>query len=170
MQPIIVLDVDGALSPVSPMNEPPDEADLIWGSVSQYAQARSPGSFGLYAARAVLDWLVTIHDKDDADIRWLTSWGTSAQTIVAPDFGLPHWDVIVANRYSTQQWWKFTAMQQLLYENPGRTVVWIDDDIATHHKAGYITQLIDQHPLTCIVPNRYRGISRDDLRVIEEVL
>jgi hypothetical protein len=126
--PIIALDVDGVLSPVTLRSTAPEAPHLVW-PLEEFVQAKSAGSFGIFAARPVLDFFKGIHNKR-AIVKWHTSWRENAQANLAPDFDLPAWDLFSGRSawLNSQGWWKFDDV--LTAVNNGERVIWIDDDIA----------------------------------------
>ncbi len=124
--PILLLDVDGVLNAVR--HDLPDG----W----------QRGRFNGY----VLSWNTTVvarlralHEAGQVELQWLTTWTELADLLLAEPLGLPrglrthHRDVLPTGFGGALRglsgWWKLAAAQAVVEAEPGRRIVWIDDDL-----------------------------------------
>lgn len=73
-------------------------------------------------------WIHELHAA--ADLRWLTMWGASARTDLAPALGLPDFPAIVEReerRYAEFDWKHCAVLSQIVNE-PGRPIFWCEDE------------------------------------------
>lgn len=69
-----------------------------------------------------------------ADIEWLTTWKRDTELLPA-QIGInvfPWHDEIHKGPPWGEAWWKFDVVKKIAAENPGRKVLWIDDDIPSN--------------------------------------
>lgn len=162
-KPIIALDVDGALSPVTTAGDELDPKLKAWDSYSQ----GSPKSFEAWIADGVLDFLKSVHEKGRAEIRWHTSWGSAVHWSLEPDFGLPHWERIP--EVSSTKWWKLAALEEVHQSNPETRIVWIDDDISKKVRHKKVDELFNGKCFT-VSPNKRIGLTPKHLQQIDDFL
>lgn len=160
-KPIIALDVDGALSPIT--EDDLSKTPKVWDSYSQ----GSVKSFEAWIADEVLNFLKKIHDGNRANIHWHTSWGEAVHWSLEPDFTLPHWESIP--RVDSTKWWKFAALEKFHEMNPETPIIWIDDDISKKMRHKKIHEVFDGKCLT-ISPNKRIGLTPKHLRTIDDFL
>lgn len=171
--PLIALDVDGALSPISSASQKPAEAILEWGGEQNMTQATTPGSFGLWVANPVLEFLKKI-SRTRAEIQWCTSWMEMAQKCLGDDFKLPEWEVLpteAEHRSLDNEWFKLKAVRRAL--EAGRQVIWIDDDLGNElddNKDFFNFFLKNSDNLALIIPEVKIGITQRDLNFIDKKL
>src|SRR3978361_2131143 len=126
--PILLLDVDGVLNAT--------RRDLPEGW--------RRGTFNGY----VLSWDPTVtarlrdlHESGRVEIQWLTTWAANADRLLAEPLGLPRGlrersgrraaPTGCAGRLGGRSgWWKLAAAREAAEQEPGRRIVWIDDDLA----------------------------------------
>jgi hypothetical protein len=96
-------------------------------------------------------------DAGDASAR-LADGGAVAHAAVAP----------AAPDRLTGRWWKFDVVRRLVRADPGRPLVWIDDDLAGQREV----QEWMQRSATCLLvaPHLASGLTADHLREVEEFL
>ena len=127
-RPILLLDVDGVLNAA--------RVDLPEG------WAR--GTFNGY----VLSWDPTVtqrlrewHESGRVEIQWLTTWTEKADRLLAEPMGLPRGlrthsrEGVLPTGFAgrlggASRWWKLAAARAVAEAEPGRRIVWIDDDLA----------------------------------------
>lgn len=129
VRPVVFLDVDGTIATlVDPANDYSDP---------RVAWATDPAT-GVRYNPAVVAW---IHELDGlAEVRWLTAWTDRAATELAPALGLPAFPAILFNEHLYRELdWKHSAVLAQLIEEPGRPVLWLDDEVAY---GGALDQLI----------------------------
>src|SRR5918911_5332204 len=126
--PILLLDVDGVLNAA--------RVDLPAGWTR--------GTFNGY----VLTWdptvtarLRTWHEAGRVEIQWLTTWTEDADRLLAEPMGLPRGlrthsrGRMAPTGYAGRLgrvtgWWKLEHAREVAEAEPGRRIVWIDDDLA----------------------------------------
>jgi hypothetical protein len=121
--PVWLLDIDGVINAAT-RGKPPTHA---WPA-TDWIDTRAK-TWRILAARPVLDFIRTVHEKGMAEIRWHTTWQHDAQ-LLADALDLPTFSVQHAPEFDELRagWWKLPAAHRALDE--GRGLVWTDDDIA----------------------------------------
>ena len=161
--PVLLLDVDGVLNAVRP--------DLPEGW--------RRGRFNGY----VLSWDPTVvarlrapHESGRVELQWLTTWTELADRLLAEPLGLPrglrtHSRAVLPTGFGGQLggiagWWKLAAAQAVAEAEPGRRIVWIDDDLADQAED---TQewLAANGQVLVVAPDFSRGLVHADLDRIE---
>ncbi len=147
MTDIIALDVDGVINCF-------DEDPEIQGFDDYRDIKASPGpnEWGGYERKytityspSIIKRLLSWHESDKAEIRWLTTWGRGANLELSRKLGLPGNFLVVGEKpddagftpldtqnvktVGADHWWKFTCVKRLADENPDARIVWIDDDL-----------------------------------------
>jgi hypothetical protein len=147
-KPLWLLDVDGVLNAVvSEKAKPPKvwPADswrdfLADATTSTYI----PLIFRILVAEPVLDLVRRAHGEGLAEVRWLTTWEEHdlVLTELAPKLGLPEFPIAgrqaenLSPRYSDYSWWwKLPIVQRIHAEDPGRDILWTDDDLSSSRPA-----------------------------------
>ena len=162
--PVLLLDVDGVLNAV--------RADLPEGW--------RRGTFNGY----VLSWDPTVvarlrelHESGRVELQWLTTWTEKADQLLAEPMGLPRGlrthsrpDVLPTGfsgeRRGIPGWWKLAAARAVAEAEPGRRIVWIDDDLA--EQAAETGEWLSAHPHVLVVaPDLFRGLTHEQLDEIE---
>jgi HAD domain in Swiss Army Knife RNA repair proteins len=126
--PVLLLDVDGVLNAVR--RDLPDG----WrrGTFNGYVLSWDP---------TVVARLRELHESGRVELQWLTTWTERADSLLAEPMGLPRGlrthsrDDVLPTGYSGDRrgisgWWKLAAAQAVAEAEPGRRIVWIDDDLA----------------------------------------
>jgi hypothetical protein len=162
--PILLLDVDGVL------NAP--RLDLPRG----WERGRFNG-FVLSWDPSVTARLRAWHDGGRVEIQWLTTWAEDADRLLAEPMGLPRGlrvharDGVGPTAYSgpldgASGWWKLAAARELASAEPGRRIVWIDDDLAT--RAADVDEWLAAHAqVLAIAPATLVGLTHDQLDQVE---
>ncbi len=142
MRPLVLLDVDGVLNALGP----PDASWPDWQQGRATAAGREwPIRWSPSVVDAVRNW------QERADVRWLTTWGHDANRGLHALLGLPELPVAGTHHDAagspdpeepalaavtpaapdelTGRWWKFDVVRRLVREQPGRRLVWLDDDL-----------------------------------------
>lgn len=183
MQPLVLVDVDGVLNAVGP----PDDSWPDWQRGNAVAGGRTwPIRWSPSVVTALLSW------RDRADLRWLTTWGHDANAGLHTLLGLPelpvagtHADVAAggdpdpagsslagitpaAPDELTGHWWKFDVVRLLLTAEPGRRLVWLDDDLADSEEVRAWTRAHTDCLL--IAPDPRTGLVAPHLRAVERFL
>jgi hypothetical protein len=83
----------------------------------------------------LVDALNELAQREDVQVKWLTTWQDKAATDLSPVLGIEgqYWDVLYAEDQEdlfdlSNGWWKLHAIiKDYVYHKPDK-VVWIDDD------------------------------------------
>jgi hypothetical protein len=162
--PILLLDVDGVL------NAALLDLPVGWrrGTFNGFLLSWDP---------TVTDRLRGLHEAGRVEIQWLTTWAEKADELLAEPMGLPrglrvHAREGVASTGFTGQlrgasgWWKLAAAREVALAEPGRRIVWIDDDLAV--QAGDVTEWLGANPHVLVVaPDLFIGLTHEQLDEIE---
>jgi hypothetical protein len=174
--PAWLLDVDGvvnALAPGAPSEAWPPEA---WVRTTVRADVPDRGAMTLpvLAARPVLDFITRVHGSGAAEIRWHSTWRTSAVTALAPALGLPPIPISIAPEWaaSAAMWWKIPAARRIA--EAGQRLIWTDDQLAFFRtdplSAAELDALDRWDGALLLATDPAVGLSPDDLRRIEKFL
>ena len=161
--PILLLDVDGVLNAVGP------DAAERW-------QRGVFNGFTVYWDPTITARLREWHESGRVEIQWLTTWADNADTWLAEPLGLPRGlrtrasgaapTGFLGRRGGEAGWWKLTAAREAAEEEPGRRIVWIDDDLA--QQAADTGDWLAAHPHVMVVaPDLYVGVTHEQLDAIE---
>ena len=162
--PVLLLDVDGVLNAV--------RRDLPegWqhGTFNGYSVLWDP----TVAAR-----LRAWHESGQVELQWLTTWTELADGLLAEPLGLPRGlrthdrgDVLPTG-YSEERrgisgWWKLAAAQAVAEAEPGRRIVWIDDDLADPAADTREWLAANSHVLV-VAPDFFEGLTHAELDRVE---
>jgi Swiss Army Knife RNA repair-like protein len=136
MEPLLILDVDGVLSP---------DASRDWLDHSIYRRHKvSVRDDGLCMEYTV--WLTRYHGQQlngiaemtGAQLVWCTSWNEYANELIAPRVGLPKLPYIfVPPGTSERPEWKYDAVATYAGERP---IAWLDDEFGKHPATAFHAQ------------------------------
>lgn len=188
MRALLLLDVDGVLNAVAMHPDPRVWPD--WERGRAAADGREwPITWSPSVVAAVKEWTTL------ADVRWLTTWGHHANAGLRVLLDLP--ELPVAGTYAevdapqhagtpdaapaahagvapaapdelTGRWWKFDIVRRLVRAEPGRPVVWIDDDLAGQRD---IRQWMEREADCLLVaPTMDTGLRPDDVALVRAFL
>jgi hypothetical protein len=161
---VLLLDVDGVLNAV--------RRDLPEGW--------RRGTFNGY----VLSWDPTVvarlrewHESGRVELQWLTTWTSMADTLLAEPMGLPRGlrthdrdDVLptgFGGRFGgVAGWWKLAAARAVAEAEPGRRIVWIDDDLADQ-ASDTSEWLAAQGDVLVVAPEFSTGLTHAELDRVE---
>jgi hypothetical protein len=162
--PILLLDVDGVLNALQP----------------ELPEGWQRGRFNGF----VLSWDPTVtarlrewHESGRVEIQWLTTWAHDADRLLAEPMGLPrglrtHSEARVAptgfgGRYAgSSAWWKLAHAQEVAEAEPGRRIVWIDDDL--RERAALTGQWLEGNAQVLVIaPELWRGLTHAELDAVE---
>lgn len=188
MQPLVLVDVDGVLNALGP----PDDSWPDWQRGSAVALGRVwPIRWSPSVTAAVDAW------RERADVQWLTTWEHAANGELRALVGLPELPVAgtaadvapprgdvdgagaapasslagvtpAAPDELTGRWWKFDVVRLLLQADPGRRLVWLDDDLARSDEVRAWTRAATDCLL--IAPDPRTGLVAAHLRAVESFL
>jgi hypothetical protein len=162
--PVLLLDVDGVLNAV--------QADLL------------PGwRRGIYNG-FVLSWDPTVtarlrelHEAARVELQWLTTWTENADKLLAEPMELPRGlrthsreDVLPTGFRGEHRglsgWWKLAAARAVAEAEPGRRIVWIDDDLA-EQAADTREWLAANAQVLVVAPDLITGLTHAELDRVE---
>lgn len=170
--PVIwLLDVDGVLNavPAGSCN------DAGWG---MWVSFISDNGFKITYSPELIMNIQALIDDGLVDIHWLTTWCELANTMIAPQMGLPKLEVAITewdrrklptwdHDARTRWWWKLIVAKRVAHDFPDRRILWTDDDIDMFMKAGvseFKEEMGDR--LLAITPVTDFGITADQMREI----
>jgi membrane-associated protease RseP (regulator of RpoE activity) len=162
--PVLLLDVDGVLNAV---------------------QQRQPegwrrGTFNGY----VLTWDPTVtarlrglHESGRVELQWLTTWTDRADELLAEPMGLPRGlrthgrEGVLSMGFLGRMsglpgWWKLAAARAVAEAEPGRRIVWIDDDLA-EQAADTSEWLAGNAQVLVVAPDLVAGLTHAELDRVE---
>ena len=162
--PILLLDVDGVLN----------------AALLDLPEGWRRGTFNGF----LLSWdptvtarLRALHESGRVEIQWLTTWTTKADRLLAEPMGLPR-GLRVHDRDGNEPtgfagrlrgaagWWKLDAARELAESEPGRRIVWIDDDLTD--QADDVVEWLDANPhVRVVAPDLFTGLTHEHLDEIE---
>lgn len=169
MSVTIALDVDGVVSPVTPVsNNRPAMSEHDLGCSYTYLPDIMTGAL---VSDDVVATLQRLHQKPEVTITWHTSWWDSASEDLAPALNLPSFSMFATDEEyadSSGKWWKLAAVERWLRQaRPNETLIWIDDDIAEAKSLRDIPDWVLSDPrLITVSPSIRRGLTTGDLNFI----
>jgi hypothetical protein len=184
MRPLVLLDVDGVLNALAVDHPAWDD----WQRGTAEAMGRTwPIQWSPTVASRVRAW------QDLAELQWLTTWGHWANEGLHALLGLPVLEVAgypgdrpagqpdeqdatalaevtaAARDELTGRWWKFDVVRRVVAAQPGRPLVWVDDDLAgeVDLQRWVLTAVPD---CLLVVPGSRSGLTVDDLDDVDAFL
>jgi hypothetical protein len=162
--PVLLLDVDGVLNALLP--EVPDG----WkrGSFNGF-----PFSWDPTITARLREW----HESGRVEIHWLTTWSKDADRLLAEPMGLPRGlrthsrDRVAPSGFTGRVgarsgWWKLAFAREVAEAEPGRRIVWIDDDLTDQARS--TGEWLAANPQVMIVaPDLATGLTHEQLDAIE---
>ena len=162
--PILLLDVDGVLN----------------AALLELPEGWRRGTFNGF----LLSWDPTVtarlrelHELGRVEIRWLTTWAEKADELLAEPMGLPRGlrvhgrEGVASTGFSGRLrgaagWWKLDAARKLAEAEPGRRIVWIDDELGD--QADDVVEWLGAHPhVLGVAPDLFAGLTHEHLDAIE---
>lgn len=145
--PLIILDVDGVLSPLRAL-----DSGATWGDwdTCPGAQVRVPVSPSMGRALASLP----------GEIVLCSDWGSRA-SVVSEALG---WGEVPALRRElpSRWWWKLDAVRAFLGARPRRPIAWVDDELRNHPEAA-AWMMRAGVPALLLSPDPREGVTPDDV-------
>ena len=132
-------------------------------------------------AEGVRDFLVDVHARGLAEIRWHTTWQAEAVEVFAPKFGLPVFPLAVAPEFEDRMgvreplpelWWKMGAARRVL-EDEGRRLVWTDDDLSDARLVALqrsVSRGFGPGEMLALCPHRLVGLTPEHLVMLWDFL
>jgi HAD domain in Swiss Army Knife RNA repair proteins len=162
--PLLLLDVDGVLNVLR--HDPPE----WWqhGTFDGYRFAWDP---------TVTERLRKLHESGQVEIQWLTTWAEDADRLLAEPLGIPRGLRTHARPgvgptgfngplKVRKGWWKLTVARELAEAEPGRRIVWVDDNLT--ERATDTAEWLSTHPHVHVVaPDLWEGLTHEQLDEIE---
>jgi hypothetical protein len=162
--PLLLLDVDGVLNALQP------DLPEGWqrGRFNGYVLSWDPS-----VTARLREW----HEAGRVEIQWLTTWTEDADRLLAEPMGLPRGlrthsrgrmaPTGYAGRLArVTGWWKLEHAREVAEAEPGRRIVWIDDDLA--ERAADTGEWLAANPHVLVVaPDLYAGLTHEQLDEIE---
>lgn len=184
-RPLVLLDVDGVLNILG------DDEEPTWEVVLSGRATAEGTSFPITWSPDVIDWITRWIDAG-VEIQWLTTWGHDANSSLRHLVGLP--ELPVAGTYDerwrgapettgatshaemapaapdplTGAWWKYDVVKRLLTEQPGRLLIWVDDELFGPSR--FRTWADAQELVHPIGPDGDLGLTQADLEEIDRLL
>lgn len=187
-RPLLLLDVDGVLNA---LGWPLPDVWPQWRAGTASADGRDyPIAWAPEVVRRLVEW----HEAGRVEVQWLTTWGHAANRSLRHLLGMPELVVTgtyqdaaepddganagepdegadalaavtpAARDELTGRWWKFDVVRRVVAEQPGRRIVWLDDDLAGQRDLrDWVQQAADCLPLA---PLPITGLRPDDLEVV----
>jgi hypothetical protein len=164
LPPILLLDVDGVLNAVDLHLRPG------WrrGTYNGFVLSWDP---------TITTRLRALHESARVELQWLTTWAENADMLLADPMGLPRGlrthgrdDVLPTGfggeRRGISGWWKLAAARAVADAEPGRRIVWIDDDLA--EQAEDTSAWLAAHGQVLVVaPDLMTGLTHAELDRVE---
>lgn len=160
IRPVWFLDVDGVLSPYGE-----------FGSGYEFLYPRRGQATGGYVPyrRAVVGRISEMSRSGLVDVHWLSTW-ESEELDVWQRGGLGPFTEGDRDAEGPFSWWKANTVLAYLAANPGRRVVWTDDDIDVNPHRGTRIREAGGSRLLALCPDRAAGLTDHDLDEIESFL
>lgn len=172
--PLWLLDVDGVINAV-PNGQKWRGVwpDMRAGEASPYENPTTEDHrFPINWSPTVTTRIRTLHEAGLVEVQWLTTWGGGANLELAALVGLPKFKVVEepdarSGRLPYLAWWKFEAAKDVAAENPGRKVVWTDDDLRSEPLAMNFAR---DSGWLAVAPNTRDGLTPKHVAQIEEYI
>jgi hypothetical protein len=158
------LDVDGVLNAVHPRLPEGWRRGIYNG-------------FQLSWDPTVLARLRGLHEAGRVELQWLTTWTEKADQLLAEPMGLPRGlrthsrDGAVPTGFGgrlcgASGWWKLAAARAVAEAEPGRRIVWIDDDLADQAE-DTAEWLAGNAQVLVVAPDLVAGLTHAELGRVE---
>lgn len=185
--PIWLLDVDGVINAL-PWYVSEGGRDIPEPAWSDYTEVRaSPGNDGSHYPQGgyritysptLVQRIVALHESGVVEVRWLTTWGSGANGELRRKLGIPQLEVsgemdeatAFQGKYDKYSWWKLPCAQKVRAENPGRPIIWTDDDLYQRSTADATEWLHGETGILAIAPDEAHGITPEELAMIESFI
>ncbi len=186
-KPLVLLDVDGVLNALGD-----DSAGGGWDDWQQGWATADGTRWPITWSASVVTRLAGWHEQGRLELQWLTTWGHDANAELRALLGLPH--LAVAGTYQDEdadgaatapatshaaaapsapdplsgRWWKYDVVRRVLAQQPGRRVVWVDDEL---QPGTAFRRWADEQPgLHAVGPDPRLGLTAGDLASMLEVM
>jgi len=167
------LDVDGVLNdlrhPLSLIDTPEAPFQTI-----QAKPEGSPHSYQIQFSPSILKRIVDLHTSGKVEVRWLTTWQSSANSALREVFGFPE-DLVVAcddrvidNGHS--DWWKAHVVREHIAAGL-RKIIWTDDDLSASwysNAVGKVLGIMEDEEVDYCGVSPVASLTHEHLDKIEE--
>ena len=178
-RPLWLLDVDGVLNAlVDRLADTPYGSDRDWLRFHQ--RSRTDLLYPIVANRRVLEFIREAHESGRAEVRWLTTWEVNDDYVaLAESLGLPQFEIEARATDFTAlgmldygMWWKLPAVERALDREPGRPVLWTDDEVGLRTPAmRWQRRQAETRPnLAVVAPDLLVGLTPAHLAQIDGLL
>lgn len=154
MKPLVLIDFDGVINAVAQQHWQKAWKDMNEISYIDRLGYKIPVNF----SPTLVEFFNILSNV--ADIEWLTTWKRETERLPT-QLGIntfPWHDEIRKGPPWGAEWWKFDVVQKIAAENPGRRVLWIDDEIPSlDWKDEQV--FIQKHNWDIIVPREDTGLT-----------
>lgn len=156
---IIYLDVDGVINAIR--NGTPSQKRTGFKDFRR----TTVNGFQIQYAQELIDWLNTVSQIEDVEIKWLTTWQEDAPKNLCPAIGLFGWDWEVLGGDLTDwggvHWWKYKAIREDHAKHKPSLAVWIDDDLKLETRAHHWA--IETANVIAVIPDALDGLTKEAL-------
>lgn len=170
--PLWLIDIDGVLNAYAYPRRQKDS--WKWGWVENKMVPTKSGTFNIWVASGLVEFLNKAHASNRVDMRWCTTWADEANSVFAPAFGLPSLPV-AAYPDNTAILWKHAPAYEALKN--GRRLIWTDDDAIDARAHIDLLERVRAHPdlefnrdLLIIEPEGTLGLTPEDCERISAFL
>lgn len=164
MSALWLLDVDGVLNAAA---DPP--SPLVWPDWSRVTARAQGVDWPIWFSPSVTRFIRQVHDGGVAEVRWLTTWENDANAELAQRLDLPSCavagiaDPCACGDDRCRGWWKWCAARAVVAAEPGRRMIWTDDDLRYEPAA---MRWAESHGVLALAPDASTGLSPSDLKTI----
>ena len=145
MKPLILLDIDGVISPLGQVYNP---------IVIQHP-------YGSWAIPEHILWL--FKNYENYEIIWASTWEEDSN-LINRDLGIKDFNFINFTENSNI-WFRFESIKNLVSKQTNRTVILIDDEIPKK-----VSDWCAKNSINCIKPDSVEGLTANDLKTIDKII
>lgn len=158
----IYFDFDGCMNPFS--GRPPKQNTQWTGKWS----ASKLDGIALLWSHELIEKINEIAARGNVRPIWLTDWQLQARDEIAPLIGLKGpWEVLTGD-LDEKPWWKLTALENFILENPADKHLWIDDNAGWHKEV--LNWLKERPHVQTLVPLSMHGVTKKQMNGIIEFI
>lgn len=166
--PLWLLDIDGVINAVGRAYSRPWPV-FKSGQASPYSLLDPDDrAYTITWAPALTSKIRELHESGAVEVQWLTTWGSGANVQLNELVGLPAFEVAEepdarSGKLPSFAWWKFEAAKDVAAANPGRKVIWTDDDLWSEPLA---TNFARDNGWLAIAPHTQHGLTPEHVAEI----